>query len=299
MFQSIYDDIKQYFRSGNMVTRLILINCIVFITLVLLKILTYSFATKSDSSFYISLTQEYLATPGYWKTLVTHPWTLFTSMFVQLRVWHLAWNMLVLHWFGRIVGDLLGDRRILPLYILGGVFGSMVFVVVSSYFYGMNGHHLIGASAGVMAIVVASGVTSPDYLYHLPVIGAVKIKFLILAVIVIDILGTMSGNSGGSFAHLGGAFIGYVFVTQLRKGNDMGSWINSIVDLFNGKKLKLKSTKSNLKVVYKNPSTPTTKSAPKKNIQEEVDRILEKIKKKGYEQLTAEEKDVLYRASKN
>jgi membrane associated rhomboid family serine protease len=300
MFRSIYDDVKEYFRSGNMVTRIILVNCIVFIVLVLLKFFTYDFPNRSDSQFFTSLTQNYLSTPGYWKTLLTHPWTLVTSMFLHLGVWHIAWNLLVLSWFGRIVGDLLGDRRILPLYILGGLCGSLVFVIVSSYYYPGNSYHLMGASAGVMAIVVAAGVTSPDYLYHLPIIGAIKLKFIVLVVIVLDLLGTMSGNSGGAFAHLGGGFLGWLFVTQLRNGKDIGAWIEKlqqwIVALFERNEVKPKSP---LKVVHKNKQTITKQTLSNIDMRSEVDRILEKIKQQGFEKLTDTEKDVLFKASKN
>jgi hypothetical protein len=218
-------------------------------------------------------------------------------MFIHEGIWHVAWNMIVLYWFGRVVGDLLGDRKILPLYILGGAVGSLVFCLAFSIIYGFNAAYAVGASAGVMAVVMAAGVTSPDYIFHLPIVGAVKLKYIVLVILVMDLLGTIGSNSGGAFAHLGGALLGGVYVTQLRNGRDIGEWVNKIVDWVS--ELFRREPKSHLKVVHKKASPKKKAQKRSVDLQSEVDRILEKIKVKGFDQLTDEEKEVLYKASKN
>ena len=299
MFKSIIDDVKRNFESGNMITRLIVVNVIIFIVLVLLRVFTFSFTTNTNSSIYTTLVHEYLATPGYWKELLVKPWTLFTSMFIHEGIWHLAWNMIVLYWFGRIVGDLLGDRKILPLYILGGIAGAVIFTLTFSLIYGFNSSFAVGASAGVMAIVVAAGVTSPDYMIHLPLIGAVRLKYVVLFVIIMNLIGTMGSKSGGAFAHLGGAILGGLYVTQLRNGRDIGDWVNNVADWFVELFRREPKPQSNLKVVHRK-NTPSKKKANRSvDLQSEVDRILEKIKVKGFDQLSDEEKEILYKASKN
>ena len=297
MFDSIVRDIQHSFRSGNMITRLIFVNAIVFVVFVLLRVFTYSFTTNTNSSIYTTIVHEYLATPGYWKELLFKPWTILTSIFVHEGIWHIAWNMLVLYWFGRIVGDLLGDRKILPLFLLGGILGAIVFNAAFSLIYGLNMAYAVGASAGVMAIVVAAGVTSPDYIFHLPLIGGVRLKYIVLAIIVMDILGTIGSNSGGAFAHLGGAILGAYYVNQLRKGIDIGEWINSLMDLVVSKFDR--KPQSSLKVVHKRRYPQQTQKSTNSGSQLEIDTILEKIKHKGIDSLSDEEKDVLYRASKS
>ncbi len=300
MFQSIIQDAKDNFRTGTMITQLIMINVVIFIVLVLLKVFTYNFTMSKDSWIYTQIVQEWLSTSGYWKELIVKPWTLFTSMFLHKGVWHLAWNMIVLYWFGRILGDLLGDRRVLPLYILGGLVGAVIFTLSYSLIYGVNDAHALGASAAVSAIVLGAAVTSPDYTIQLIFLGMVKIKWIALAIIVIDLLGTTGGNSGGAFAHLGGAFIGYMYVSQLRSGRDIGAWINTIVDWVQALFSPPERPKAKMTVASRNTDRrKSTKPSRSQETQADVDRILDKIKQKGYDSLSDEEKEVLYRASKD
>ncbi len=300
MFQSIIQDAKDNFRSGTMITQLIMINVIIFIVLVLLKVFTYNFSMNTDSWIYTQIVKEWLSTPGYWKELMVKPWTLVTSMFLHQGVWHLAWNMIVLYWFGRILGDLLGDRRVLPLYILGGLVGALVFTLSYTMIYGPNEAHALGASAAVCAIVLGTAVTSPDYTIQLIFLGMVKIKWIALAIIVIDLLGTTGGNSGGAFAHLGGAFIGYMYVSQLRNGRDIGEWVNTVFDWCKSLFSPSQRPKANMTVASRNTDRQrSAKPSRSPQTQADVDRILEKIKLNGYDSLTDEEKEILYKASKD
>ncbi len=307
MFGSIVDDVKRSFRSGNMVTRLIMVNVIVFIALVLIKVFSFNWTAQTDSRFYTALVEKYLALSPQWLEAVMKPWTFITYMFLHVGAWHLVWNMLVWYWFGRIVGDLIGDRRILPIYIMGGLFGAVIYLFASSLTGWTGGRMLLGASAGVMAIVMAAASTAPDYGMRLLILGDVKLKYIALAVVVMDLLGTTAGNSGGSFAHLGGALFGFLYVLNLRNGNNLGrpveivqEWIQ---DLSSGKNRQSSRPKTKLKVAHrstlissKKPDTTQAPRAAKSNTS--VDKILDKIKQTGIDSLTKEERAILDQASK-
>jgi len=244
----------------------------------------------------------YLALPGDMDVLIYRPWTIITHMFLHNGIWHLAGNMITLYWFGNIAGDLLGDRKILPVYILGGIVGAIFYLISYNAFAGI-GSYALGASAATLAILFTAVTTAPDYMIHLLFLGEVRIKFIGLFILFIDIIGTQGNiNSGGHFAHLGGCFFGILFVYLLRKGTDISAPFNNMGDrLMNGNK-KQKHTKTVLKVAHRSPEL-TQKQAKntstKSDISVRVDEILDKIKQKGYDSLTDEEKEVLYQASKN
>lgn len=301
MFKSILDDIKYSFDSGNMIVRLIIINVAAFVFMALLKAFT-----PSGSAFYATL-ESYLALPGDPIKLLTRPWTLLTHMFIHAGFWHLLWNMLFLYWFGKITGDLLGDKRILPLYLMGGFIGAIAYLISYQIFPSMIGSFALGASAAIMAIVVAAGATAPDYIMRLILIGDVRLKYIVLFVILMDIIGAAgNSNTGGHIAHLGGAAFGFLFVRQLREGIDLveplGNFIARIQKWYNGTGGEKVKKKSPLKVKYKTAKQSGKKgksSAPRsESFQEKLDAILDKIKENGYESLTAEEKEFLFQASK-
>lgn len=283
MFRSIINDIKIAFNNGSMLTKLIIINVGVYVVTAVMGALLPEFYT-----FHIL---PYLALPGDPVTLLYRPWTLVTHMFLHQGFWHMAMNMLILYWFGNIAGDLLGDRRILPVYILGGLTGAL-FYLASYQWMPMVGGFALGASAATLAIVFTAVITAPDYSMHLILLGPVKIKYIGITILFFDIIGTSgTSNTGGHIAHLGGTLFGIMFVYLLRKGTD----ITSIFKLF-----KLKRTRSTkLKISHKAAILQEKKNIPeKKNIVLRVDEILDKINQKGYDSLTDEEKEILYRASK-
>ena len=292
MLKSIAEDLKRNFKGGNVLIKIILINIIVFLLIAIIR----SFSPGGPgNSFYQELISQ-LAIPAEPLKLLTRPWTIFTHMFVHEGFWHIFWNLLILYWFGQITGDLLGDKKILPVYFYGGLSGAIAFFVFCQIYN--PGHTMaLGASAAVMAIVLAAAVTSPDYRMHLILIGPVAIKYLALALVLIDLLSVAnSPNSGGHVAHLGGAFFGAYFVHLLRNGTDLSAGFNN----FN-EKLKdhfranpKKSKKSPLTVSHRR----TDKEKGSMDHQEKLDQILDKIKQKGYESLNEEEKEFLFQASK-
>ncbi|MBK8624369.1 MAG: rhomboid family intramembrane serine protease [Saprospiraceae bacterium] len=294
MFRSIADDIKSSFDYGNMIVKLIIINIAVFVITALLS--------AFFPLFYATNILPYIAIPGDLITLLYRPWTIVTHMFLHDGLWHLIGNMITLYWFGNIAGDLLGDKKILPVYILGGLMGAL-FYILSYQFLPNIGVFALGASAAVLAIVFTAVATAPDYVVSLVLLGDVRIKFIGLVILFLDIIGTQSNiNSGGHIAHLGGTLFGFLFVYLLRSGRDLSLSFNNFIDFITFKKRERPKRKTTLKVAHRaeNFQQKATKtSSSKTDISIRVDEILDKIKQKGYDSLTDEEKEVLYHASKN
>lgn len=314
MFDSIWEDVKREFSYGNMVTRLVIINIAIFVFVNIVRLLLFLGNAGVEPGIYQDFLHFFCMSSEPFHVL-THPWGIFTSMFLHEGVWHVLWNMLFLYWFGRIVGDFIGNQRILPLYLLGGLVGGL-FYFLSAQFLNM-GQYALGASGAVMAIVVAAGTIAPDYIMRLLFIGDVKLKYIVAVLVFLDLIGIAStSNTGGHFAHLGGAAFGALFVSQLRKGNDMAVPVNNFIDgvknFFKGEK-KEKLTRKKPRMAYKNPEARQRRFARNKRAannvsdtmtkeqlshQERVDFILDKIKQSGYESLTIEEKEFLFNASK-
>jgi membrane associated rhomboid family serine protease len=274
-------------RSGSKLNLLIGINIAVFLLVNIADVLT-NFLFYTHAVAYYS--NEYLLLPAYLPKLLTRFWTPLTYMFMHAGIWHILFNMLWFYWFGQIFEEYLGKKRTLGLYIMGGLAGAFLYVFsynvfpIFTHVHAAEGSTLVGASASVMAIMVATATLLPDYTLPLILIGPVKLKWLVLFFIVIDFLGITGLNAGGELSHLGGALIGFLYIKQLQKGND---WIGNITKLF--------KPKPKLKVVSNNQSRKAY-DLPR---QEEIDLILDKISKSGYDSLSKQEKEILFRASNN
>lgn len=243
--------------------------------------------------------------------VITHPWILVTNMFLHLEFFHILWNMLILIWFGRVTGDFLGNHRIVFLYFCGGLMGSILFFLTANLLpYGANGTKMaLGASAGIMSIVVAAGTIAPDYSFRLLFIGDVKLKFIVFALLIIDLISiTSNSNTGGHFAHLGGAIFGFVFVRLLQEGHDLSLPFNRMAEyiqyLFSSNKASHRMNNP-LKVIHRKTQTKPKSTADREtkggnslDYQTQLDQILDKIKQKGYDSLSDEEKEFLFQASK-
>ncbi len=296
MFSSIIDDFKQSFAIGNMVSKLILVNVVIGITALVLSAFSYlvPFNTFIDN---------HLSVPSALDRLLWNPWTLLTYMFIHAGIWHLLWNMVTFHLFGRIVGDLLGDSKVLPLYIFGGLVAALVFIL-SSNLMGINSI-CVGASGCIMAFALVAALIAPDYSVGLLFLGEVKIKYIVLAFFIIDIISSQGfSRAGGHFAQLGGALAGLSYVSLYKKNIDVLKPISSIIDFINGGWNKKHSSPSNyrpvMKVAYKaNNARQNSKIQEEISVQERIDVILDKINEKGYEKLSQEEKDFLKKASKD
>ena len=311
MLNSIWKDIKKEFTYGNMVTRIIFVNVGFFLFIILGQLVlrgihgnsaTYAPAYETFTNFF-SLSSDLVFN-------LTHPWVFITHMFLHLDFIHILFNMLYLYWFGRIVGDFIGNQRVLPIYLLGGLAGAISYIAFANFAY-ENHNFALGASGAVNAIVVAAAVISPNYIIRLLFLGDVKLKYIAAVLVFFSIIGLANwSNPGGNVAHLGGALFGWFFILKLREGSDMSvgvnKLLNGITNFFKGvpKKAKAKAkAKKGPRMAYKNPNRQ--KKAKGEAIsdsdlshQEQIDSILDKIKKSGYESLTAEEKEFLFNASK-
>ncbi len=274
-------------RSGSKLTTLIWINILVY----LLINIPATFESLFFKSNYILLyTDKFLNLSGYFPYLLRGFWTPFTYMFMHHGIFHMLFNMLWFYWFGQIFEEYLGNKRIFGLYMLGGFAGALMFIL------GVNtiplfvsahtalGNPITGATAAVMAVVVGTATLLPNYTLSFILIGPVKLKWIALFYVIIDFLGLDPYANGEELAHLGGALLGFVYIKQLQSGND---WINIIGGWF--------KPKPNLKVV----STNLSKSSVGHPRQEDIDFILDKISKSGYDSLSKHEKEILFRASKN
>ncbi len=312
MLKSIWDDVKREFSYGNMVTRIILINIVVFLIVNIVNLVVFisNGADPTASRDFYEQFVRFFSMSSDWKYVLTHPWVIITSMFLHESFWHILWNMLFMYWFGRIVGDFIGNQRILPIYLLGGITGSAIYFITANLLpYGsMGSSYALGASGAVMAIVAASGAIAPDYIIRLLLIGDVKLKYIVGVLILLDVFGIANAsNTGGHFAHLGGALFGFIFVRELRQGNDWSAGVNRVLDRLNNFFSNLfQGRNRGPRVVYRNPNwrkrtsgRGNASSDPNDlSYQEKLDTILDKIKKSGYESLTEEEKDFLFNASK-
>jgi len=289
---SIIDDIKEQFqRPNNALVKLILINVIVYLFDCLLYVI--SKLGGMDALFDAVYLQQTL--PNNWHDLLYKPWTLVAYFFTHdiPSPLHVLFNMMGLYWFGMVVQDLIGSKRLTSLYLLGGLVAGLVFLVVTNHIPPFSEHlrpgGIVGASGCVYAIVIAAAVLAPDYKFYMILLGPVKISYIAIFYLFISFIGTVGSNAGGNIAHLGGALMGYVFIRQLKKGNDLGRFFYAIQD-----QVKiLFRRKSPIKVTYKNEhAQPSAKIK-----QAEIDAILDKISRSGYESLSKEEKRKLFDAS--
>lgn len=291
---SLWHNIKKTFSDANKLNRLIYINVAVFLFLSAISIITYLFNNEAFSMKVLRL----FAVPASLRTLAMKPWTLITYMFTHKDILHILFNMLWLYWFGRIFLEYLDQRKLVVVYILGGISGAIVYVLSFNIFPVFTSlipeSVAIGASASVMAVVVAIAAYVPNYPVHLLLIGRVKIIWIAVGIFVLTSFMDFSVNSGGKLAHMGGALFGYLYIVNLRKGKDPGRALNRIIDSIAS---IFKARKEKMKVSYSRKKTDYEYNKAKAERQEKIDRILDKISKGGYDSLTKEEKDLLFSES--
>ena len=274
----IINDIKHAYRQANVVEKIIYINVFLFLITVLF------------SDFAI----EWLALPSNFSEFLSKPWTLVSYAFIHQRLFHVLSNLMVLYYIGNLFLDFHTKKQFLSFYFLGAIVGGLVFLL-NYYLTNKYGSPLGGASAAVTTIFVAIATKIPRYALRLRFIGSVELWVLAAIWVVLSILQLATEDNGAALAHLSGAIFGFVYAKQLDKGNDIGKWFELVIDYFvNFTKSK---RKSNLKTVYKSKKKSNTDTVQKSK-QRKIDDILDKISKSGYESLTKEEKDFLFRAGK-
>lgn len=269
-------------QSGSRLNLFIGINTIVFLILGLLAVAEFLFTRETPLANWLTVNASI---PPYLPALLRKFWTPLTYMFAHRELFHFFFNMLWLYWMGRIFEDFLNARQFTFTYLAGGLAGALLFVICYNTLPAFKDSvefaaPLIGASASVMAIVVATATLLPDYSLRLLFFGDVKLKYLAIAYVLLDIIGITGFNAGGSIAHLGGALLGFIFIKQLQKGND---WSKIFI-----KRKRLRVIRNNSSAKSVNNNVPD---------QEVIDRILDKISKSGYNSLTKKEKELLFKAS--
>lgn len=306
---SILDDFKLAFKTGNILNQLIVINVVGF---VVLGVLGVFFTLAGYGELFTSIS-HYIMVPSDLGQLIFQPWSLITYFFYHQGVFHILFNMLFMYWFGRIISEYLGQNKVLGLYVWGGIFGGLLYLLaynlIPFYQGAVATSYLLGASGGVIAIVVGAAAFMPNYTIPLIFLGPVRLKYIAAFYVITSLLRSTGVNAGGEIAHLGGALAGWLFITQLQKGND---WSKVIIQFITWVKSLFKP-QPKIKVSYRkekatagnssSKSTSTKSSNSSKNSssasQAEIDAILDKISEKGYDALSKEEKQKLFNASKD
>lgn len=288
---TIWDEIKESFKEGSALTRLIYINLGIFLVIRILNV----FYFLSGQPFTML---EWLALPADFESLGSRPWTLLTYMFLHFDFLHILFNLLWLFWMGQIFLTYFQPRKLVTIYILGGIAGGLVYVAGFNSFPVfadvVADSKLLGASASIIAIVMVLAVYVPNHPLNLMFIGEVKMKFVALISVLLYVIGISSTNAGGNLAHLGGAFAGVVYALQLHReaksSKVSGGILSNITSLF--------AAKPKVKVSYKRPANEIEYNRQKNQEKEHMNQILEKISKSGYDSLSKEEKEFLFRMGK-
>lgn len=278
-------DLYQKFKERSVVEKLIILNILVFILTYLLN--TASFLFNYDGNILV----DWFALKPSFEQLLYGPWTLVTYGFLHVGFFHILFNLLILYYFGNLFLDFFTSGQFLTYFLLGVVSGGLIYMIAYNYLPALKTQQtiLVGASAGVTAVVVGIASHIPNYALHFRFLGSIKLMYIAIAMVVLDIVQIPAGNAGGHLAHLGGALMGFVLTRYMKNGRGVAEWWSN---QWSGRK------KAPLKTVYR--SDPSVKKDVRVAYdQKRIDSILDKISKSGYETLTKEEKDYLFKAGKN
>jgi len=295
------DGIKRFFTGKTMLSNLVIINIAVFIIISLVRLILKLYLVNPDLGDDTGMTifSSWLAVPADISILIQKPWTIITYMFLHENLWHLVGNLLMLYVGGVIFTEYLGSKKLLLVYLMGGIMGAAFYIASFNIFPAFAPQIpfsvALGASASVMAIIVAIAAYIPDYTIRLFLVGSVKFKWIAVFFVIFDLLTIEKSNPGGHIAHLGGAFFGFIYILLLKKGIIVKQLSNPFRKLFKRRqKVKSKTTYSTTK-----PKNDDEYRYDRKLHQQRIDGILDKIKKSGYESLSKEDKEYLFKESKN
>lgn len=285
---NILDDLKMQYRIGGIALKMIFWNIGCFLVSLLFF---YQFSVGDfDFPNWIALSSE----PS---VFVTKPWTFITYAFFHDSFLHLFFNMIVLNFSSYLFLTFFSSKQYLGLYILSAIFAGLIFAL------GFNLMHfsgaIVGASAAIMAILVAATTYNPLMDVRLLLVGNVKLWHIAAVIIVLDLMQFRIGNSGGHISHLAGAFFGFVYVKLLQNGTDLSNIVSAVLDFFAN---RFKKPSTPFKKVHKNYmkpiEKPVSKIVVKDKKQQQIDEILDKISQSGYDSLNQEEKEFLFQAGK-
>ncbi len=285
----IVDEIKLAFKNGSYLTKLIYINIAIWV-LVRLVFVGYSLS-GSDGSLMLN----WLALPASFELFISRPWTILTYMFLHFELLHVLFNVLWLYWFGKIFLEYHTQQKLLSLYIIGGITGGIAFMMAYNWLPVFHeriiNSQLLGASASVIAIVIAIAVYVPNHLIHLAFIGPVKIKWIAFVSVLLYVISLSGDNAGGNFAHLGGAVWGWIYMSQLMAGRNITGRFDRVTEtVFSWFRIRKK-----LKIKYNSPNPDHDYNRKKRSQQAEINEVLDKIGKSGYDSLTFDEREILFK----
>lgn len=284
-------DFKNHFNGNDVLYRLVILNTAVFILMNLISLLCFLFGL--DFSF-DDLLKNYFGLHAGFGEFIFKPWTIFTYMFLHADIFHILFNMLFLFWTGKLFSEYLGKEKLNATFLLGGMFGGLLYMIAYLLFPVFKNHDqalLIGASAGVLAVFFSIATLLPNYTTQLIIIGNIKLKFLAVIMFLIYAFSIQGDNAGGQIAHIGGALFGFISIKLLQSGTDITRWFTMLFS-------RGSRSRKNMKVVYRsNENADEIYLEKQKMTQENLDRILDKINRSGFDSLTAAEKEFLYKAS--
>jgi membrane associated rhomboid family serine protease len=286
---NILDDLKLQYKLGGIAMKLIYWNIACFLASL---IFFYQYSGGDfDYPNWLELTSDA-------SVFLFKPWTFLTYAFLHSSFWHLLFNMMILNFASNLFLTFFTQKQYLGLYILGAIFSGIIFVL--SYYFLNYSASIVGASAAIMAILVAVTAYQPLMDVRLLLIGNVKLWHITAVILILDLMQFRLGNTGGHISHLAGAFFGFIFIKLLQNGTDLSLIVSRILDFFAN--LFSKSSSTPFKKVHKNYNKPTQKPTSrivtKDKTQQQIDEILDKISQSGYDCLTKEEKEFLFKAGK-
>ena len=290
--EEFLNNLKREFTQGSTLNKLIYINLGLFILVSALEVLSFLFQFNINNV----INKFYL--PANFNSIIQQPWSFISYMFLHSGFLHLVFNMIWLHFGGKLFLQYLNQKQLLSTYLLGGLSGGILFIISYNYipvFQLLTSKAVaVGSSASVFAIMVAAATYSPNHAIRFPFIGFMKLKHIAIFMITLDILSIPKGNAGGNIAHIGGAIFGYLYIKQIQRGNDI-----SINFYYLLKKLTYTfKTKREEGAIKKRAKSDYQFNSEKADKQKEIDKILEKISISGYDSLSKAEKACLFSGSK-
>jgi membrane associated rhomboid family serine protease len=288
-------------QDGNALVQLLVLNAVIFV--VLKFVFIFFLLTDASKEGFITHVFNWFVLSANPEKIIWRPWTLISFMFTDQQLFRFISNMFWLWSFGYILQDLTGNRKLVPIYLYGGIAGAFIYIVVHLLSPDLHAQadtdFLYAANCSIAAVAVATTVISPDYRIFPMISGGIPLWVLTLIFLLINFAGVGNSDTATYMAYAGAAGTGFLFIDQLRRGRDGSLWINQFFDwfgnLFNPEKKKKPKNKKD-EFYYNAAGTQPYKKIP--NItQKRIDEILDKINQQGYRFLTSEEKEILKRAA--
>lgn len=283
----LLEELKYTFnKNNNAVRKIIIVNVAVFLLTALVNVFMYLSGIAGDA---MSPALQYFMLPAALGKLLMQPWSIITYMFLHDGFFHILFNMLWLFWLGNLLHEYIGNQKVYEAYFGGGIVGGIIFIICYNVFpvfqNAIPAAYALGASAGVLAVIVATATLLPNYPLQLMLFGSVRLKYIALVIVALDIVSIPQQNPGGHIAHIGGALFGFLYIKYLyQEKHLLPQWLRNLF-----------TKKSKVKIHYRTTYMKTESSS--KPSQEEVDLILDKISKSGYDSLSKKEKEQLFKAS--